>query len=79
MSNRSVIYICSLHGYFTLTSSAILLGKRVVFEAVIEFKNQLGSGEIAWGDFDLVYRSERLPLYPQRSVNASRRWARAEH
>lgn len=36
----------------------------VVFEARIEFKNELSTGETAWGDFDLVYRSRRLSLYP---------------
>lgn len=51
--------------------------KEVVFEASIEFKNQLSSGDMSWGNFDLVYRSERLPLYPHRSsANASMRWTR---
>jgi arylsulfate sulfotransferase len=40
-------------------------GKEVVFEALIHFKNLLSSGTLAWGQFDLVYRSERLPLYPE--------------
>ncbi len=35
----------------------------VIFEAVFEFENLLGSGELRWGDFDMMYRSERLPLY----------------
>ncbi len=39
-------------------------GNELVFEAKIHFKNMLSSGTLAWGDFDLVYRSERLPLYP---------------
>ncbi len=40
-------------------------GKQVVFEAQIHFKNLLSSGNLSWGNFDLVYRSERLPLYPE--------------
>jgi arylsulfate sulfotransferase len=40
-------------------------GQEVVFEAEIQFKNQLSSGSFAWGEFDLVYRSERLPIYPR--------------
>jgi arylsulfate sulfotransferase len=39
-------------------------GKHVVFEAVIHFKNLAASGSFGWGDFDLVYRSERLSPYP---------------
>jgi arylsulfate sulfotransferase len=37
----------------------------VVFEAAIRFRNRLGSGEIQWGNFDMVYRSERMTPYPQ--------------
>lgn len=37
--------------------------QQVVFEAKLEFKNLLGNGS-GPGQFDLVYRSERLPLYP---------------
>lgn len=39
---------------------------QVVFEVSIEFKNLQSSGKMTdrWGAFDLVYRSERLPLYP---------------
>jgi arylsulfate sulfotransferase len=37
---------------------------QVVFEADIEFKDQLGSGEKSWGQFDLVFRGERYPLIP---------------
>lgn len=40
-------------------------GKQVVFEALIHFKNLLSIGSFSWGNFDLVYRSERLPLYPE--------------
>lgn len=36
----------------------------VVFEAELHFRNALSDGAIRWGGFDLVYRSERLPLYP---------------
>ena len=39
--------------------------KEVVFEAKIHFQNLFSSGALAWGDFDLVYRSERLPMYPE--------------
>lgn len=40
--------------------------KQVVFEARIQFKNLLSTSPIlAWGQMDLVYRSERLPLYPR--------------
>lgn len=35
-------------------------GAEVVFEARILFKNSFSSGALQWGDFDLVYRSERL-------------------
>jgi arylsulfate sulfotransferase len=37
----------------------------VVFEAKILFRNALGSGSPEWGQFDIVYRSERLPPYPE--------------
>ena len=37
----------------------------VVFEAEVRFRNDLSTGEPAWGQFDLVYRSERMTLYPQ--------------
>ncbi|MGI9173720.1 MAG: aryl-sulfate sulfotransferase [Rhodothermales bacterium] len=40
-------------------------GKEVVFEASIQLKNRFGNGTLAWGQTDLVYRSERLPLYPR--------------
>lgn len=36
----------------------------VVFEAELTFANLYGSGIDAWGHTDIVYRSERLPLYP---------------
>lgn len=38
-------------------------GKEVVFEAHLAFKNLYGNGQ-GWGQIDVVYRSERLPLYP---------------
>jgi arylsulfate sulfotransferase len=37
----------------------------VVFEARLHFKNLLSSGALSWGNLDLVYRSERLPPYPE--------------
>lgn len=40
-------------------------GKQIVFEAALHFKNLLSSGNLSWGNFDLVYRSERMPVYPE--------------
>ncbi len=37
---------------------------RVVFDANIRFANFYSNGTFAYGQFDLVYRSERMPLYP---------------
>ncbi len=34
--------------------------KDVLFEAKITFKNALSNGSISWGNFDLLYRSERF-------------------
>ena len=39
-------------------------GREVVYEAAILFRNQLSGGTGAWGDYDLVYRSHRMSLYP---------------
>lgn len=39
---------------------------QVVFEAKILFRNELSSGVQQWGQFDLVYRSERIRPYPDR-------------
>ncbi|MCB0720328.1 MAG: aryl-sulfate sulfotransferase [Bacteroidetes bacterium] len=36
----------------------------LVFYAKIHFKNTNGTGEFVWGQFDLVYRSERAELVP---------------
>ena len=36
----------------------------VIFEAKMTYKNLFGSGIDAWGRTDVIYRSERLPLYP---------------
>jgi arylsulfate sulfotransferase len=38
--------------------------KDIVFEASIEFKNLNGTGQ-GWGEMDIVYRSERIPLYTE--------------
>jgi arylsulfate sulfotransferase len=38
--------------------------KELVFEAKLTFANVKGSLERSWGQFDLVYRSERLKMYP---------------
>lgn len=35
-----------------------------VFEAELKFKNQLSTGS-GWGQLDIVYRSDRMPLYPK--------------
>lgn len=37
-------------------------GGEVVFEAVLRLKNAGGNGEFAWGQFDIVYRGERMKL-----------------
>lgn len=37
---------------------------RVVFEAKLSFKNLRSSGRFEWGEFDLMYRAERLTPYP---------------
>ena len=36
----------------------------VVFEAVLNLKDEAGSGQFAWGQFDIMYRSERMNIYP---------------
>ena len=36
----------------------------LIFEANIKFKNQNGGGSV-WGDYDLMYRSERMSIYPE--------------
>lgn len=38
--------------------------KNVVFEATILVKDIFSSGIFGWGEIDIVYRSERLPIYP---------------
>lgn len=35
----------------------------VVFEAVIRFRNRLSGGTLSWGNFDMVYQSERISIY----------------
>ncbi|MEW5928594.1 MAG: aryl-sulfate sulfotransferase [Gemmatimonadota bacterium] len=37
---------------------------RVVFDARLSFKNLRSSGVFEWGEFDLLYRAERLAPYP---------------
>lgn len=37
--------------------------KVIAFEATVRFKNARATGT-GFGQFDLVYRGERLPLYP---------------
>ena len=41
-------------------------GGDIVFEAELRFRNALSTGSFAWGQFDLVYRSERTSIYPAR-------------
>lgn len=38
--------------------------KDLIFEATVYFQNLFGSGALAWGEFDLIYRSERMEIYP---------------
>ncbi len=38
-------------------------GNEVVFEAKLVFKNLHSTGPLFWGNFDLVYRSERVELF----------------
>jgi hypothetical protein len=49
---------------YALVTEVAYPSKDVVFEAAIHFKNSLSSGELAWGQFDLVYRSDRMLIYP---------------
>lgn len=35
-----------------------------IFEAQLHFKNLEGDGSFAWGQMDIMYRAERLSLYP---------------
>ncbi len=37
---------------------------QVVFDARIAFKNALSSGGTGWGKVDIIYRSERMTIYP---------------
>ena len=49
---------------YTLVTEVAYPDKEVVFEANIQFKNLLfTSPNLAWGQMNIVYRSERLPLY----------------
>ncbi|MCP9291246.1 MULTISPECIES: aryl-sulfate sulfotransferase [Gracilimonas] len=36
--------------------------KEIVFESTLHFKNQLVNGQ-GWGNLDITYRAERIPLY----------------
>ena len=52
--------------FYALVTEVTYPKAEVVFEAQINFKNlRSTSDELDWGQFDLVYRSERLPLYPR--------------
>jgi arylsulfate sulfotransferase len=35
------------------------------FEATVYFEDELGTNDGGWGDFDLIYRSEKLTIYPK--------------
>ena len=51
--------------YYALITEVTYPAAEVVFEAKLTFKNLLStSDELDWGQFDIAYRSERLPLYP---------------
>ncbi|MCB9265982.1 MAG: aryl-sulfate sulfotransferase [Lewinellaceae bacterium] len=39
-------------------------GGEVVFEAVVKYKNTFSTGD-TWAKSDMIYRAERLPLYPE--------------
>lgn len=56
-----VASVPDLHAYVTEVTHP---EGEVVFEARIDFKNLQGSGVVEPGQFDLVYRSERLTPYP---------------
>ena len=43
-------------------------GKNVVFEASINFRDLNGTGQ-GWGQMDIVYRSERMTLYPEPGMS----------
>lgn len=36
----------------------------VAYEVTLKFRNELSTGELAWGGLDLSYRSERIDIYP---------------
>lgn len=38
----------------------------IVYEARIHFANLYGSGSDSWGQSDMIYRCERLPIYPEQ-------------
>ncbi|MEM9997784.1 MAG: aryl-sulfate sulfotransferase [Bacteroidota bacterium] len=44
-------------------------GSSVVFDARLHFTNLNNTGD-GWGQLDIVYRSERLPLYPAQTTTA---------
>src|SRR5690606_22856813 len=47
-----------------LSTEVTYPGKQVLFEASINFRDLNGTGQ-GWGQMDIVYRSERMPLYPE--------------
>jgi hypothetical protein len=38
--------------------------KEVQFEVKLSYQDLEGSGQFGWGQFDLLFRAERLSLYP---------------
>jgi arylsulfate sulfotransferase len=49
--------------YAKITEVTYPMGE-VVFEATITFQDVNGNGTPVWGEIDIVYRSERMTLYP---------------
>lgn len=54
-------------GSYALVTELANGSTQVVFEAKISFKNLLSTGT-GFGQFDIVYRSQRLPLYPDEPL-----------
>lgn len=60
-SNRLIMPgIVTTGAYPSAWVTEVTPGGHVVFDAQLQFKNRYSTGEITWGNFDLVYRSERV-------------------
>jgi len=57
-------------GSYALVTELANGSTQVVFEAKISFTNLLSTGT-GFGQFDIVYRSERLPLYPDEPLDSA--------